>query len=281
MATSDTDGDRGLFFDELEAKFDAFQALRKSDKGAADAVLDDLGASSELDREILLEVSSPRPLGHPERFEQAHALAIRSLEVLDRNGTRKINVRAAGPLDPIAGYLVQLVTGFIVRSYVASVIDAMHKLYSRRWANAQRHDPALPMLARARFHTEKLQTGFKRNPLGVPTFLLGGAAVSALGTAAQQAVAQAFTSTFSKVAATIVLFVVFAAISWVVLRGAAIARRRIKLTTRDPLDALWQTIGRCGEPPRDQSKTFALIAMIILALGWVSVPIGLLVSFLT
>ncbi|NOX30602.1 MAG: hypothetical protein GXP35_11240 [Actinobacteria bacterium] len=137
------------------------------------------------------------------------------------------------------------------------------------------------MLARARFHTEELQAGFKKNPLGVPTFLVGGAVVSGLGTVMQRVVSEAFTSTLSKVVATIALFGFFAAISWVVLRGAAIARRRIKLTTRDPLDALWQTIARCGHPPKDQSKAFALVAMIILGVGWLSIPVGLLVSFLT
>ena len=279
--TEPVEEERRLWFDDLDEKFDTFQALRKSDKAAADTVLDELGASDELDREILLQVSAKRPLGHPERFERAHALAVRSLEVLDRNGTRKIKVRAAGPLDPVAAYLVQLVTGFIVRSYVSSVIDEMHKLYSRRWANALPGDEAQAMLARARFHTEKLQQGFKRNPLGVPTFLLGGAVISFIGTALQRAVSEAFKSTASKVIATIVLFAVFAAISWVVIRGAAIARRRIRLTTREPLEALWQTIGRCGNPPGDQSKTFALVAMIILAVGWLSVPIGLLISFLT
>ena len=273
--------ERGLFLDDLEAKFDTFQALRKSDKAAADAVLDQLGASDELDRQILLEVSARRPLGRPDRFPAAHALAVRSLEVLDRNGTRQIKVKAAGPLDPVASYLVQLVTGFIVRSYVSSAIDSMHKLYARRWANALVDDPARAMLGRARYETEKLQSGFKRNPLGVPTFLLGGAAVSAAGTAMQQVVTSALTSTWSKVVATIVLAAVFGAISWIVIRGAAIARRRIRLTSRDALDALWETIGRCGHPPGDQSKTFALIALIILAVGWLSIPIGLVVSFLT
>ncbi|MCP3934501.1 MAG: hypothetical protein GY708_03920 [Actinomycetia bacterium] len=273
--------DERPLLDDLEEKFDTFQALRKSDKAAADAVLDQLGASDELDKQILLEVSARRPLGQPARFPAAHALAIRSLEVLDRNGTRKIKVKAAGPLDPIASYFVQLVTGFIVRSYVSSVIDHMYKLYARRWANSSPDDPARVMLGRARFEVEKLVPGFKRNPLGVPTFLLGGAALSAAGTALQRAVASAFTATWTKVVATLVLAAVFGGISWVVLRGAAIARRRIRLTTRDPLDALWQTIGRCGNPPGDQSKMFALIAMIILAVGWLSLPLGLVVSFLS
>jgi hypothetical protein len=61
--------------------------------------------------------------------------------------------------------------------------------------------------------------------------------------------------------------------SWVILRGAAVARRRIVLTTERPFTALYETIGRCGNPPGDSSKQFALIAMTILIIGWALVPL--------
>jgi hypothetical protein len=285
-SSDDTNGasipeaDNGTFLDELEERFSSFQILRKSDTAAADGVLSDLGANDELDRQIILEVSAKRPLGNPAQFPQAHALAVRSLEVLDRNGTRKIKVKAAGPLDPVAAYFVGLVTGFIVKSYVSGTIDSMRKLYTRRWANALDGDPAREMLARARYHTEKLTPGFKRNPLGVPTFLLGGAAVSVAGSAAQGAMRSAISGIIPRIAATVALFLVLAALSWIVIRGAAIARRRIKLTTEGPMKALWQTIGRCGDPPKDQSKMFALIAVILLVAGWGVIPIGLVFSAL-
>ena len=56
------------------------------------------------------------------------------------------------------------------------------------------------------------------------------------------------------------------------------ARRRIVLTTERPFEALYETIGRCGDPPKDQSRQFALIAMILLAVGWILVPVGLIGS---
>ncbi|MEZ5169058.1 MAG: hypothetical protein R2695_22170 [Acidimicrobiales bacterium] len=77
-----------LVLDELEEKLDAFNAFRKSDGAAADAILGELGASDGVDRDIVLQLAGRRPLGHPERFDEAHAMAIRSLEVLDRNGAR-------------------------------------------------------------------------------------------------------------------------------------------------------------------------------------------------
>jgi hypothetical protein len=102
VSTPSTDAaisvDQSLVLDELDEKFRAFQAFRKSDSAATESILDALGAQDDVDRDIVLQLSSPAPLGHPERFAEAHALMVRSLEVLDRNGARGVRVRGLGPL---------------------------------------------------------------------------------------------------------------------------------------------------------------------------------------
>lgn len=273
--------DRTLVFDELEDTFRAFQVFRKSDEEAADAILEDLGANSEVDRDIILEISSPKPLGHPERFWDAHRLAVRALEVLDRNGGRGVRVRGLGPLGPIAAFLIQQMTSFIVRSHQSSVASKMLDLYGRREANCTRDDPALPMLRRARIQMERLVTGFKRNALGMPLFVIGGALLSTLLSLIQRALASAFASLWSKIVATVVIGLVMAMIAWIIIRGAAVARRRIKLSLDGPLAALWETIGRCGEPPQDPARVFGLIGVILALLPWILIPTGLLVSWVT
>ncbi|NNK90965.1 MAG: hypothetical protein HKO87_00905, partial [Acidimicrobiia bacterium] len=90
--------DPNLVLDEIEERFHAFQLVRKRDDAARNAVLSELGASDEVDADIILELSSVWPLGHPERFDSAHTLAVRSLEVLDRNGARGVNTHA--PIGP-------------------------------------------------------------------------------------------------------------------------------------------------------------------------------------
>jgi hypothetical protein len=62
------------------------------------------------------------------------------------------------------------------------------------------------------------------------------------------------------------------AISWVVLRGTAMASRRIRLATRDPMRALWTTVGNCGTAPRDQSRTFAVVAISLTVGAWIILP---------
>lgn len=274
-ASEQTTEERNLVLDELDERLDAFNAFRKSDSAKADEILRDLGGADPVGRDIVLQLAGKRPLGHPDRFLRAHTGAIRALEVLDRNGARGVKTRIPGPLDPIAGFLVQLVTRFIVTNHQKSLADNLRKLYARRQANCLPDDPSLRLLTRARRDADLVYEGFKKNPVGVPSVLLGGAVFSAALSTIANAIVGALDERWQRVLLALVLFALLGAVSWIILRGSAIARRRIVLTTEKPFDALYETIGRCGNPPRDQSKTFALIAMIILAASWIFIPLAL------
>ena len=94
-------------------------------------------------------------------------------------------------------------------------------------------------------------------------------------------VRSAGTSLPIKLLATALVFGIFGVASWVILRGAAVARTRILLTMDGPLDALWQTVGRAGRAPQDQSRIFALLAIILMVLTWLVIPVGLGIAWLT
>lgn len=273
-ATVADDDGSGLVLDELDETFDAFLTLRKSDGEAAAALLSTIGASSEVDGDIILEIASKRPLGHPERFESAHTTVMRALEVLDRNGDRGINFSSLGFIGPVAQFLVQLVTRFIIRSHVGSVIDNLRKLYARREAATLIDDPDRQMIVRARVQAERLREGYKRNPLALPTFLLGGAVLSTVINVIVGAVSAAVTNWITRVIFIGVLFLLLAVAAWVILQGAGIASRRIQLSLESPLKALYETIGRCGNPPKDQSRVFAVIALIVAIVAVLIIPIG-------
>lgn len=267
--------DSNLVLDELEERFSAFQLVRKTDDDATAAALEDLGASDDVDADIVLELSSEWPLGHPDRFEQAHRLAVRSLEVLDRNGARGVRTRAPiGPLNHVAGFLVQLVTRFIVRQHLKRQIQHLHWLYVRREANTSLDNPFRSELRRARCEADRLVPTFNTNPLGVPTFIFGGAVLSWLFGSLQVLIAGLNTWWLQLMAALIVSLLTAAA-SWIVVRGAATARRRIQLTTDTPIRALYETIGRCGSPPRDDSIVFIVVALILGVVAALALPIGL------
>ncbi len=273
-ATVADDDGSGLVLDELDETFDAFLTLRKSDGEAAADLLSAIGASSEVDGDIILEIASKRPLGHPERFEAAHTTVMRALEVLDRNGDRGINFSSLGFVAPIAQFLVQLVTRFIIRSHVGSVIDNLRKLYARREAATLIDDPDRQMIVRARVQAERLREGYKRNPLALPTFLLGGAVLSTVINVIVSAVGAAVTNWITRTIFIAILFLLLAVAAWVILQGAGIASRRIQLSLEAPLNALYETIGRCGNPPKDQSRVFAVIALIVAIVAILIIPIG-------
>ena len=99
------DEERSLVLDELDERLAAFNAFRKSDSEKADEVLRELGGADPVGRDIILQLAGKRPLGHPEKFMAAHTGAIRSLEVLDRNGVRGVKIRILGPHRDIASRL--------------------------------------------------------------------------------------------------------------------------------------------------------------------------------
>ena len=126
---------------------------------------------------------------------------------------------------------------------------------------------------------ERVLPTLKKNALGLPTFLLGGAVVSWVSTTLGQAVEGA-KSKVGFIVALLVLFVVFGCLSWAVLRGSAVGRHRIRLSLDAPLNALWETIGAAGRPPRDAARQFALLAITFTGVGFLLIPIVLVFAFL-
>lgn len=269
--------ERPLVLDELSKQLEQFRILRTgADTAATEKLLDQLGAQDPVEQQIVLELSAQRPLAHPERFTEAHVLALRALEVLDRNGARAPRVPQLGPLKPIAEFGVQFVTRFLVRNHQADVVDAIRNLYTRRLAWSAPDDPSRLPLVRARLDAEKVAATYKGNPIGVPSFILGGAVISGLASAFRIVGQAALGSRLAAGVAIGAAFVVLAALSWMILRGAAVAHHRIRITTDAPVRALWETIGRCGNPPEDDAQTFAVYAVILTVVGWLLIPIGVL-----
>jgi hypothetical protein len=264
-----------LLLDELSDRLDTLKLIRTDDEQRADAILEQFGAKGKVESEMLDQLSVRAPLAYPDRFEEAHRTVMRALEIFDRNAARPPSNLGAGPFEPIASYVVQMLIRVIVRDYQKSVVNQIRQLYARRWANSPKGSPEFGMLRLARVQAERLAPDFQRKALGVPTFLLGGAAVSGVASLLQGVLVQA---AHNKLLLLIVA-VVFAALAlggfWCILKAAAIARRRTRIALDQPLHALWETIGAAGHPPKDQSRQFATYAALLLVLGWIVVPVAI------
>lgn len=259
--------DKNLIVDEFSERLAAFKQLSKDDVDGASQILDRLGAKGKVEADIIKEMAAIRPLWLPGRFEEAHRIAMRALEVLDRNGARGPKLPSMGPLSPVASFLVQLVARFIVRNHQAEVIKAIKHIYIRREAQCPPSSPERFIVRRARIDAERVQPTLRSNPIGVPAFLLGGAFLSSILSSIGRGLSNASGSKAGVLIAALILCFVIAGVSWTVVRGAAVARSRIRLTLDRPLNGLWETIGAAGKPPKDQSRVFALIATVLPLLG--------------
>jgi hypothetical protein len=272
--------DGNILLDELSQHLRALRVLREDNPDEAATALESLGANGKAEEDIIFQLGAIKPLWMPDRFEEAHRMVMRSLEVLDRNGPRNAKLTTLGPLRPVGEWAVQLFIQFIVRNFQQAVIDRIRHLYSRREASAVWGSPEHHMLRRARIDAERVAPGLKGRTLGLPTFLLGGAFISTIVGGLQSLGKAVLKYKHTLVIASIVMFIVFAAASWAVLQAAAIARRRIQLTLDKPLAALFETIGACGKPPKDDSITFALYAIVLTGIGWLILPLGIVFAML-
>ena len=259
---------------ELLDRIDALRVLRASTTEEKGRLLEEIGGPGKVEQEIVSQLSKVKPLWQPAQFPEAHRMAMRSLEVLDRNGVRSAPMpKLLGPLGPLVGVIVQLVTRLIVRVYQNSLVSNIRKLYERREANSIWGSPAHMMLRRARINAVQVEHGLKSNPVGVPGFLLGGAALSGVFSLLAEALSSAVKDDSGRIILGVATAALMLGLSWVAIYAASIARRRIRLTTQQPIRALWDTIGAAGDPPRDHSYQFALIALILLALAALAVPL--------
>jgi hypothetical protein len=262
--------------DLLVDRIDALRVLRADTPEEKSQILESIAGPGKAEQDIVRELSKLKPLWRPDRFEEAHRWVMRSLEVLDRNGTRgPAFKRALGPLKPIASYVVALLIRWIVRGFQNGLITKLRKLYERREANSVWGSNEHRMLRRARINAIQVEQGFKGKQLGLPSFLLGGAILSSVFSG----IASVFRAAFDRnnpVLAILVLalfVVMLLGLAWSALYAAAVARRRIRLCIDQPLKALWETIGACGAPPKDESYNFAVYAIVLTALAAVAIPL--------
>ena len=268
--------DDHLILDEVTQQLaTTFQLLSGDPDEAAERALAEIGVDTRTEAALLGEIAAAGPLAHPDRFEQSHRLVMRALEVLDRDGWKHPVLRRLGPFSGAAAGAVQFVARTIVRGHVSNVVHTLSRLYARRESQSQTDTAERRMLARARIQTDRLTLGYKGGSLPLPTVLIGGAAVPVLASIARQFGAVKGQGPVLVVPLGVILAIVFAVLAWVLLQGAGLAHRRIKVTLDPSLAALYETIGHCGNPPRDDSAAIAAAAIALTALAWFGVPIAI------
>lgn len=253
--------------------------LLADDEEERGRLLEELAEIGEAERDIVAELAQTRSLKDPEGFGPAHRLAMRSLEVLDRNGARRAALPRIGPLSTIASPVVQLFVRWIVRRHKHRIARDVETLYAGREASSVPGSDESRQLRRARRDAELVGQRYRRGQFALPGFLLGGVVLST----GFSLIADLLGSVFHSKVATLVFFVVVGAavvgLAWCANYAAGVARRRIRFSTDGPFAQLWATVGASGRPPRDHSYQLALGATIITLVGWLGLPALIWVVF--
>jgi hypothetical protein len=262
--------------EEIDNPIERLKLLSGDDDQIA-KYLDTIEVTSPREREMLREISRTQPLARPCRFPQAHRNVVESLESLARHGYKGTAAgRRLGPLRALARWGVQLAARYVVVSHVKNVAKQLRNLYGLREIQAKPGSEERRELRRARMDAERMVEVLEEKELALPTFLVGGAAIPVFASVGR-ATGLLGSATWV-VALSVAAMAIALAVSWLILRGAALASRRIRLATRGPMQTLWSAIGWCGSPPRDQSRTFVIVSVALTLGAWIIVPVLLAIA---
>jgi hypothetical protein len=255
--------------------------LLGGDDEAIAAFLDEIDVRGPRDREMLRELARASSLARPDRFDADHRRVLVALESLRRHGYHGSRAGSRVPLlrTPIR-FLVELVARYVVVSHVKNVSMSLRNLYWLREMQSPSGSEELELVRPARMDAQALVEITKSREIGLPTFVIGGLLIPAAISISRLASGTTREWWVALLVGAVGVAVGFL-ISWFVLRGAALASRRIRLSLSLPLAELWRTVGSCGTPPKDQSRRFAVIA-ISLTLGvWIVLPLLVTLSLAT
>ena len=233
--------------EELEEQYDSplerLQLLGADDEAIA-AFLDEIDVRGPRDREMLRELARPSPLARPERFDvrSPSRRSSRSRACAATATTAHGQARSSAPLRTPIRYLVELVARYVVVSHGKNVADepAQPLLDARDAVGARLARPRAP--APARFDAQALVEITKGREIGVPTFVIGGLLIPA-GSLVWRLASGTVREWWIALLVGAIGVAVGLLISWFVLRGAALASRRIRLSLTQPLAELWRSIG--------------------------------------
>jgi hypothetical protein len=255
--------------------------LLSGDDAAIESFLDDLDVTTPRAREMLVELTRQTTIARPERFFADHQRVVAALESLRRHGYRGSRaVPRLGPLKTVLRWGIELVARYIVLSYVQSVTTDMRNLYLMREIEAPNGSHELKLLRAARFDAAALCEALKSRTLGVPTFVIGAVVLPLVASMYRLGTGLTFGNWVTATVVGVVGALIGLAISWFMLRGTAMASSRIRLSVREPLKELWASVGNCGNPPRDQSRKFAIIGISLTIGVWIVIPTLVGLSFL-
>jgi hypothetical protein len=223
---------------------------------------------------MLAELARGAVLARPERLDADHRRLLAALESLRRHGHHGSQAaKRFAPARFLVRFLVELVARYVVVSYVKKVAVDLRNVYWLREMEAPSGSAELKVLRPARMDAQALVEITKSREIGVPTFVIGGLLIPATLSVWRLASGFSYEHWWVAIVVGAVGVLVGLGISWILLRGAALASRRIRLSVSEPLREVWLSLGWCGTPPKDQSRRFTVLAVTLTLGVWIVLPL--------
>jgi hypothetical protein len=258
--------------EEFDNPIERLRLLSGNDDAIA-SFLDELDVSSPRERELLAELGRPAVLARTERFDADHRRAVEALESLRRHGFHGSQAGASlGPARTVVRWLVELVARYLVVSHVKNVVMQMRNLYWVREIEAPSNSTELKLLRPARLDAQALVEIMRSREVGVPSFVIAGLLLPLVATVSRLMSGFAFERWWVATLVGLAGVAVGLGLSWICLRGTALAASRIRLSVKMPLEEVWRSIGHCGNPPKDGTRRFAIVSIVLMVTVWIVVP---------
>lgn len=149
----------------------------------------------------------------------------------------------------------------------------MRRLYALRELNAVWNSPEHLMLRRARAQMHALRR-CRRIEIRYPTVPAERAFVSGILSVLRAVIEPALHDRVLSGLLFGLTVVLLVAVAGIVITGASIARMRLRLALRSPVNVLYHTIGSTAQPPWDRCFQVAVIALVLFALAVIAIPSG-------
>ena len=247
--------------------------LLSGDDEAIALFLDGLDVWSPRERELHAELGRPAVLARPERFDADHRHAVEALESLRRHGFHGSQAGASlGPARYVVRWLIELVARYLVVSHVKNVVMHMRNLYWLREMEAPSSSTELKLLRPARLDAQALVEIMRSREIGVPSFVIAGLLLPLVATIWRLMSGFAFERWWVATLVGVAGVAIGLGLSWICLRGTALAASRIRMSLRHPLEEVWRSIGHCGNPPKDGTRRFAIVSIVLMVSVWIVLP---------
>ena len=206
--------------------------LLSGDDDAIATFLDELDVQPPREREMLAELARPSVLARPDRFDADHRRAIEALESLRRHGFHGSQAGAGlGPFRLVVRWLVQLVARYLVVS-TSRRSRPRPEFYWMREMEAPPDSRELKLLRPARFDANYLVEIMRSREIGVPSFVVAGLLIPLGASIWRLMTGFTFDDWWVALVIGLVGVAIGVALSWIVLRGSALASTRIRLVVR-------------------------------------------------